>query len=220
MEQLAIHNPCDIPSVLPDRMVLQIHWYREPNFQKFLRSNDFKIVVIARHPLDVLISVLRFLKYEPLTARWLEGNTELPPELCHHPPASQAFLAYATSWGAENLLSVSYQWWHDPSAIKVRYENLVQEPVGSFTDLVQQLSQSAGKVALAVNENSLKVLQETPNRHGWQGTPGLWRKVVPPFDALRILHRHRRVFTVLDYSVSPYLLFRATAIRNWQRLTV
>src|SRR5205807_380982 len=112
LKEIAVHNPRDIPVLLPERVALQIHWYREPNFQTFLRSNGFKVVVMARHPLDVLVSVLTFIRHEPLTARWLEGNAEFPPDLAGHPPASPSFVAYATSWGAENLLSVSYQWWH------------------------------------------------------------------------------------------------------------
>lgn len=79
LEQIAVHNPQEIPPILPERVALQIHWYREPNFQAILKSNGFKVVTIARHPLDVLISALRFIPHEPLTSRWLEGNTEFPP---------------------------------------------------------------------------------------------------------------------------------------------
>lgn len=158
------------------------------------------------------------LKCEPLTARWLEGNAGLPADLAQYPPASPAFFDYATSWGAENLLSVSYQWWHDPNAIRVHYEQLVREPEKAFNNLAEELHQSAEKLPLALEANPLKVLRETPNRHGWQGTPGLWRRVVLPFDAWRILRRHGRVFRTLEYGVSPYVLTRRSAIRNWQAL--
>jgi hypothetical protein len=220
LEQIAVHNPLDIPVPLPERVALQIHWYREPNFQAFLRSNRFRVVVIARHPLDVLISVLHFVRYEPLTARWLEGNAGLPADLTQYPPASPAFVDYATSWGAENLLSVSYQWWHDPNTIRVHYECLAREPRKAFSSLVEELHQPVGNVPLALEANPLKVLRDTPNHHGWQGTPGLWRKLVLPFDAWRILRRHRRIFDTLDYNVSPYLLTRRAAIRNWQSLAI
>lgn len=79
--QIGVHNPLDIPAALPKRLALQIHWYREPNFQAFLRSNGFRVAVIARHPFDVLISVLHFVRYEPMTDRWLEGNAAIPTHL-------------------------------------------------------------------------------------------------------------------------------------------
>jgi hypothetical protein len=218
LEQIAVHNTRDIPSVLPERVALQIHWYREPNFQAFLRSNRFRVVVIARHPLDVLVSVLRFIRYEPLTARWLEANAELPADLCQYPPASPAFVAYATSWGAENLLSVTYQWWHDRDAIRVHYERFVRATAKEFRNLVEQLDQPADKVSEALEANPFKALRDTPNRHAWQGTPGLWRKLILPFDAWRIFRRHRIVFDTLGYSIPPYLLTRRAALRNWQRL--
>jgi hypothetical protein len=219
LENIAVHNPRDIPSVLPDRVALQIHWYREPNFQAFLQDNGFRIVTVARHPLDVLISALRFLPHEPLTARWLEGNAEIPSDLSKHAPASERFLEYATSWGAENLLSISYLWWHEPTAIKLRYEDLVREPVSGFSSAVEGLGGSVANVRVAVEANPLKALQDTPNRHAWQGRAGLWRELIPPRDARRIYSRHRRVFETLGYRVSPpQFLSRHTALRNWERL--
>jgi hypothetical protein len=60
--------------------------------------------MLARHPLDVLVSMLNFIRHEPLTARWLEGNAEIPKTLVGQAPTSENFLNYAMSWGAENLL--------------------------------------------------------------------------------------------------------------------
>lgn len=220
LEQIAVHNPRDIPPALPERLALQIHWYREPNFQEFLRSNGFRVVVVARHPLDVLVSVLHFIRYEPLTARWLEGNAEIPQSLPQYSPASPAFFAYATSWGAENLLSISYQWWHKSNAIRVRYEDLVREPASEFCRLVEQLDQCTRSVRAAVEANPFEILRDTPNRHAWQGTPDLWRKLIPPLDAWRILRWHRRVFDTLRYRVPPYALTRRAALRNWERLAI
>lgn len=82
-------------------------------------------------------------------------------------PARAEFVDYATSWGAENLLSVSYQWWHDADAIKVHYERLVRDPLKGFDKLVTELQQPCDKVPMAVQANPLTVLRDTPNRHGW-----------------------------------------------------
>lgn len=197
MPDIAVNNPRDIPADLPDRVVLQLHWYREPNFQDYLRAHGFRVVVLSRHPLDVLISAWHFVGYEPATSRWLEGNAELPADIGEQPPAAPAFLSYATSWGAENLLSVSYQWWYDSAAVRRRYEDLVGDPVTGFTDLIRSLGGCPRNLGPALQSNRLAVFQQLPNRHGWRGQPGLWRKLLPPAAALEVWWKHRRVFQTL-----------------------
>jgi hypothetical protein len=218
LEELAVHNYLDLPDVLPERVVLQIHWYREPNFQKFLRDNGFRIVVLGRHPLDVLLSVLHYVRHEPLTTRWLEGNVELPDDFSAETPYSEGFRTYATSWGAENLLSISYQWWLDRDAIRVRYEDLVQEPRDVFSGLIHQLGGHPGKLDQVIASHPLSLYKATPNRQGWQGMPGLWRQLILPSFARQIRHRHERVFETLGYHLRPYILTRRQAERNWIRL--
>ncbi len=218
LHEIAVHNPRDIPPDLPERTVLQIHWYREPNFQKYLQANGFSRLVISRHPLDVLISAWHFAPYEPLIARWLEGNAEFPTDIGDHPPASRPFVSYATSWGAENLLSISYQWWHDPTAIRFRYEDLVCDPIKGFAGLIRSLGESPQRLPAALERNRLDVFRGTPNRHGWRGQPGLWRSVVPPAVTLRIWWRHRRVFKTLGYGIPVSTISRHQAARNWERL--
>jgi hypothetical protein len=218
LEQLAVHDFSELESI-PDRAIVQLHWYREPHFQHFLLEHKFRTLVLARHPLDVLVSVLHFIRYEPLTARWLEGNAEIPSSLIGQPPTSRAFLEYATSWGAENLLAISYQWWHEPDAIKVRYEELVKHPKQTLLSLARRFDPAAHDKSDAISRFSLPFFQKLPNRHGWQGRPGLWRQLIVYFDARTIYRRHRRVFDVLAYSVPPYFRSRAAALRHWEELS-
>lgn len=218
LEQLAVHNYTELKSI-PDRAIVQLHWYREPGFQGFLRDYGFKTLVLARHPLDVLLSILNFIRHEPLTARWLEGNGEIPPSLIGQPPTSREFVRYATSWGAENVLSISYQWWHDPDAVKVRYEQLVQQPQQTLLRLARMFDPAACDQNGAISRFNLPFFQNLPNKHGWQGRPGLWRELILYFDARNIYKRHKRLFDVMDYSVRPYLLSRASALRRWKELT-
>jgi hypothetical protein len=218
LEQLAIHNYTELESI-PDRAIVQLHWYREPCFQRFLRDYGFKTLVLARHPLDVLLSILNFIRHEPLTARWLEGNAEIPPTLVGQPPTSSEFLQYATSWGAENVLAISYQWWHDPDAVKVQYEELVQRPPETLLRLARIFDPAAWDENGAIRRFSLPFFRNLPNKHGWQGRPGLWRELIVYFDARSRYKRHKRVFDVMGYSVRPYLLSRAGALRRWKELT-
>ena len=103
LQQFAVHNYIELDNI-PDRCIVQLHWYREPNLQRFLGGRCFKVLVLARHPLDVLVSMLNFIRHEPLTARWLEGNAEIPKSLAGQAPTSQDFLKYAMSWGPKICL--------------------------------------------------------------------------------------------------------------------
>lgn len=139
LKSLAYHNMADFPMGLPENLIMQIHWYREPSMQAFIVENNFQVLVIARHPLDILLSVLHFAQYEETVERWLGGNCEIPAKLKSATPTSEAFLNFALSWGAENLLSISYLWWQDQRAIRVRYEDLVAAPQASFAAIETRL---------------------------------------------------------------------------------
>ena len=103
LEEIAVHNPRDIQDVLPQRLILQVHWYREPNFQAFLRNEGFQVLVLRRHPLDVLLSVLSLVQREPGVARWLEGKYGAAGGIgeAAHAGVSWNSAASATSFGAE-----------------------------------------------------------------------------------------------------------------------
>jgi hypothetical protein len=220
LEDLAVHNWLDLPTQMPARCALGIHWFREPNFIRFLAVHDFRIVTLARHPLDALCSALHFVSHEPQTARWLEGLAGLPGNLIDCAPTSAEFRDYCLSFDAENFLAVTYQWWQDVKVLRLRYEELVAEPAATLTALSAALGMPPADFAPALAAHRLATFQTVPNYHGWHGTPGLWRRLVPWRDAWRVRARHRRVFDSLGYSVSPSLLTRATAARNWQRLKI
>jgi hypothetical protein len=46
--------------------VLQLHWHRTPElFGRLLERHGFRVVSIARHPFDVLLSILQFVASQP-----------------------------------------------------------------------------------------------------------------------------------------------------------
>lgn len=215
LQEIAVHNYLDAPEQLPERCLLQVHWYREPNFQKWLKDRGFRVLVVARNPLDVLLSALRFCRHEPQTSRWLEGNVALPEDLGLHSPASDRFLDYALSNGAEELLSISYQWWRDDNAIKIRYEDFVADPLHAFTRLVVSLQGSPEKLPMLLEANSLEKMRATPTKHGWMGQPELYKKLIPYWHARKMFNRHARVFEVLGYPFRPYFLTRKASDQCW-----
>src|SRR4051812_30505375 len=71
---LARHALADADwAALPPEVVLQIHWRPEPAFVAKLAEQGFRVVTVARHPLDVLISILHFCIYESESEQWLAG---------------------------------------------------------------------------------------------------------------------------------------------------
>lgn len=216
--ELAVHNYTDIVEPMPDKCILQIHWYREPNFQRWLDLNSFSVLTVARHPLDILVSVLNYLHFVPET-RWLEGNTGLPGNLQGKSPCSKEFLEYALSMGAEDLLAITYQWWQDKRSIRVRYEDALNDPELILGALVSQLGGDSSAVRPLLDQLAISNMQAVKYRHVWQGKAGLWRRLVVPADARAIYHRHRRVFDTLGYKLDAYWLTRSSAEANWRSLT-
>src|SRR5690349_13169897 len=75
LQQRAVHDPAEINwAELPDRSIVQVHWLRTDEFARELERRGVRVVTIARHPLDVLISILHFSRREPNTRHWLRGE--------------------------------------------------------------------------------------------------------------------------------------------------
>ncbi len=220
--ELAIHNWHDIMDNVPESLVLHIHWYREPGFQKFLRDNGFKTVTLARHPLDVLLSVLRLCKHDPTSVRWLEDNCNLQCLFDKSvTPVSKEFLNWCKGFGCENLLSISYQWFHDPHAIKLHYEDLILDPRGVVGTLASRIAGSSLSVPdAALEKYNLSFFKGLPNKHGWQGKAGLWKDFYSWPACRKIYRRHWRVFKVLGYGIkgASWMTSTKKILKRWKEL--
>jgi SAM-dependent methyltransferase len=218
-EGFAVHNPADLDwDNLPERAVFQLHWHRTPWLLGQLREHRFRILVLSRHPLDVLISILHFCLRDS-TARWLEGENGSERGIYGAMPTSTAFLDYATGLRASALLSVTPEWRAAPETLLVRYEDLVQNAAPNVEQLTDELSwPMRTTVAEAVAETSIPKLRAATNNdnHFWIGRPGLWRKFLPAARATCILRAHAETFRILDYAcdADPALDDRA-ADANW-----
>ena len=167
---------------LPERCALQLHWPPTAALIEQLERRSFSTIVLARHPFDVLVSILQFAQNEPRTARWLNGagGTELP--LLGADPGSEAFRAYATGPRARALLGVTVEWWRSASLdTRVRFERLTASPREALAEITVALG-GAGpdQVDRAIDEVTFDELQnETGNGHFWRGQPGHWRRLLP-----------------------------------------
>jgi SAM-dependent methyltransferase len=224
LEDLSADTPGAVPwDELPKACALQLHWPPTDSLLEHLDRAEFSVVVLARHPLDVLVSILRFAQNEPRTARWLngDGGTELP--LRGSEPCSDAFRAYATGPRAAALLSVSVDWWRSSRLdAPVRFEELVAAP----QEVLERVTGAIGsttpeRVAAAIEQVTFDSLRsETGNDHFWRGRPGHWRSLITPDDVAAVVRAHPAAFSDLGYEAeADPTLTEEQARANWRALT-
>jgi len=218
LAQYAVHTPDALDwETLPGNCIVQLHWHRLPPFTTFLATQNFRVVTMARHPLDILISILQFSPYEPQTACWLDGENGDETAIHNKSVISPEFLSYAVSRRAEALLSISREWWEAPGVIPVRYEELVQDTSGVLLRISRELGAFVHSLSQVIEACSIDKLRSTsPNRHFWKGQPGLWRSLLPSDIAQEIAKAQANSFSELGYECHPdSWLTRTEAERRW-----
>jgi hypothetical protein len=208
LSSLSVHNPADVNwAELPTRCIIQIHWHPTPPFLEQLDTHRFHVLTLARHPLDVLLSILHFALYDSSTARWLEGENGSERSIFGAMPCSSAFLEYATGQRAGALLSVSREWAARPGVRTIRYEDLVRDPHGRMEQLAQELGMPASHaIDDAISAQSLANRRQTDKAHHyhyWQGKPGQWKHLLPATHARQIEGALREHFQALGYVCDP-----------------
>jgi len=196
----AAHSPSEIAwESVETPCIVAMHCHRTPAFQSFLADAGFDVLTMVRHPLDVLVSILHFSKYEPATARWLEGEGGDESPLRCADPTSAEFLDYALSRRAALLLNVSSEWYSSAREV-VHYERLVADTAGTLDAILRRLGCSMHATAddVAIH-NSLDRLRRFSKYHFWRGEPGLWRRVIPASYQLSIYEGHRDLFELWGY---------------------
>jgi len=222
LDQFAVHTPDALDwRALPENCVVQLHWHNTVEFRSLLRKNGFRVAVIARHPLDVLISILHFAPHEPETACWLMGEAGSEESIYHKLPVDPAFVSYAVSARAKTLLSLSPEWWGYPDALCVKYEDLVLAPLETLNAIGwSDFGSCAVSPSDAIDGLTLEKLKPTArNQHFWQGQPGLWRSLLPINEAREIEAAHQNVFSRFGYSCEPDPGLTIEQVKSlWSRL--
>ena len=219
-------SPVNLPNVcwpeLPRECVIILHWRCEPELERLLSEHQFRVISIARHPLDVLISILHFTLRET-TDGWLQGEAGNERAILGLTPRSPSFIDYACGPRAGALLAVTREWWRHTDCLKVRYENLVADPHAEMRRLIDGLG-IAPRHSLeeAIAATTLADLRgQFPERkyHFWQGTPGLWRALLTSAETERIAAAHAELFAELNYTADADLhLQPADADARWREL--
>lgn len=223
LDEVSADTPATVPwASLPERCVLQLHWPPGEDVLGPLAEHGFRKIVLTRHPLDVLISILHFAQNEPRTARWLNGVGGDEHELLGAEPCSPSFLRYATGARARALLSTSVDW-HRSGALEatICYEALVADPEGEL----DRLNASLGLEPVVPTHESCKangierLRAAHANGHFWRGQPGHWRTLLPAAVAEEVAAAHEPSFVELGYALDPDPeLDEARARANWASL--
>ncbi len=220
--EIIVHLPSEIPwDDLPPRAIVQLHWLPDEKFRGSLERYGFRVVVLARHPLDVLISALAFSQHDESTLRWLNGAGGDERGIAGADPLSEAFLDYAVGPRARALLGVSVAWWNLPGVVSVRYEDLMLDPERRFERLVAQFEVTPRKAPAEVAARSRPDDMRQQNIHMlfhvWQAQGSLWRRFLPADAARRICAAHESVLATLGYACDPDESLSAEVARQaWQ----
>jgi len=220
IEAFSGYTPEDIPwDQLPARCLVAMHWHYSAEFEQFLRDRGFKIMVTTRHPMDVLVSILRFAAFEPDTARWLDGEGGDEGPLAHAAPASNEFANYCLGNRAEALLRVSWEWRRHADVV-IRYEDFLRSPIDVTASVLKDLRLApVVPIAEAVRANTMDVIRPLTNGHVWRGRSGDWKRIVTSPIANGISDRHKQYFRDFGYTCDPDpSLDPATAQRNWEEM--
>jgi hypothetical protein len=203
---------------LPDSFILQMHLHHEGPILKLLRELEFQPILIIRHPLDVLISILHFCTFEEQTARWLGGEGGTEARIKGLTPADPEFLEYTLSARAEALLSISPEWLRAGSRM-VRYEDLVATPAETLQTMLGERDPVV-PFETVVNDCKIEKLRNfSQNHHFWRGQPGVWRSLIPRSQAKQIYARHQAVFEALGYNVDGATELSPAEIQaTWRQL--
>jgi len=216
--EIAAHKPAEVDwESLPPECLVAMHWHRDPDLERILQG--YGILVTARHPLDVLVSILRFAQYQPATARWLEGEGGNENALIGASPTDGRFLEYALSDRAAALFSVSVDWSEIALAV-VRYEDLVVHPRQTLVRVFEALGEIApANFDTVVEAHRIDKLPPRSPHHAWRGQPGVWRDVIVEEYRHQIYQRHRSAFRALGYTIEgvPAPILK-DAQQNWIRL--
>jgi hypothetical protein len=224
LEPIPVHAPEEVDwENLPRRCVIQIHWYPIEPFVGWLERHGVRVVVLARHPLDVLMSWLNYVYYVHQEGYCPGGGGCNECAIVGAYPRSAAFLDWVRGEFGRCLLCYSPAWWHREGVVRLRYEDLVADAETVLTRLVDEIGERPRRsIAEVVAANAIaqqKPGQEVWHFHYWQGRPGLWRELIPAAEARAIAKFIPEPFEMLGYSCDPdERLEPSQADQNWTRL--
>jgi hypothetical protein len=205
---------------LPPDLLVAVHWRYDPALEEKFREHHFRVLALARHPLDVLLSILRFAHFDGGADRWLNraGDENL---LWGGTPRSRTTLAYACGRRFDELCRVSSEWWTRPGVHPVRYEELIADPAGELGRVADAWGwtprAAIPEVVGGYTLDGFKESLASGGFHLWQGR-SLWRELFTAAECDELRGPLRWHLETLGYALDPDpALTPDAADANWQR---
>lgn len=220
----AYHEPSDIPwSDLPPGYALQLHWHPTDEIVSKLTEDGFHLLSLARHPADILLSILQYAQRARETHRWLSGEGGDESTLQGATPVSEEFRAYCVSERARALLSLSPAWASTEGCHLVRYEDLVSDTSSAMEQVASVLHvRRTSRLEIAIGASKLPAMRaahSTRTFHFWQGRSGSWRELIPRELASAIAEVHPTAMSLGGYELgAATVLTQQQVIERWRAL--
>lgn len=221
LEEIGEHKFNDFYIPKKDNLIIQIHWPYNKRILEVLKKNNFKILSLSRHPLDILISILRFSRFSLGFNRWLGGLKDIN-KITFLNPYDKEFVDYALGDEINQLFEVSGSWWQQDDVIKVSYEDLNNDPVKVLKDIIKKLDYPdripQKKLESVVSQNSLIKFSKMITRHGWKGMNNNWQNFFLKNDAKKIFNKYKKLSQNDHYEFEDnYKLTHKNAAKNWKQ---
>ena len=198
--QRAIAHPADLPwGELPPRLVVELSWRRTEHLRRLLATEQVAVASLVRHPLDVLLAVL--LRAQDPDA---DGLSVAERAMAGAGPDDEAFLQWAESPPAVELLALTPLWWRDQSTLQLRYDDLVADPSGTVIQVLTELGLDAAAEMTVPPPSSEISLR--------------WKDLLTPAAVQRLSPFHADVLAELGFAAPTGGVVALAGVATWASL--
>lgn len=217
------HSMDDIDFTLtPEILLLQVHQPYIKAMDKYYKNFDFKVINLYRHPFDILLSMLNFIRVDQQVIYWRDGavfkNTD---DFAGVTPTDELFVQWACSNSVLQVMNISHSWEGKPQTFSARYDEVINDlPV-----VIVRLAKFLGRNNTASREyiNSLhnKKLPGIAAHHKWRGLNEGFYELLPSSVLKKLNRCYNNHLKQTGYDVMLSRAYSQQEAKNmWNKTTV
>ena len=131
-DEIEFGHPGDVDwEHLPEEFVLRLHWQSTRRLRAVLNEKGIRVVGLARHPFDLLLSMNASVKSADDRLDSAASEESQEARLRTAGLSDETFIRWATSEPIKESVSITAGWWKSPSTVRVVYEELLSDPEGT-----------------------------------------------------------------------------------------
>ncbi len=179
---MSAYFPGDVPwEQLPQDVSLSMHWHRTLPFEGFLRQYGFRIMVMARHPLDVLLSILSYAQRdEEGTRKWLYSECGDERTLVGAPDQRRLRALRARARARRRCSTSAWPGRRAPRSTSTT-SGWCRPRTRNSGACARRWGWSSGSMSTRSWGSTRPTRCARPlQNHYWQGAPGLWKRLIVP----------------------------------------